>query len=240
MSSAQSEQPLPDLVINQPGLGLRALGLVAPGVRRITKQIAPYTRWWSAQNQTALTADGPLWIVVGDSTSIGIGASAPDGGYVGRTLKALRAVDTEWRVINLAMSGARVDDGLERQIPLLTGLLDRAGEPPLVSMCLGSNDVFWERSGDLRQRLSQLVGLLPDGSHVASAAGTSDRAKLANRAIRRAARDAGHISLNPWNEPGPGERLAEDRFHPNDLGYHYLAQAFARSFGVPGPDFEQH
>lgn len=213
---------------------------MAPGVRRITKQIAPYTQWWSAQNQQALAAEGPLWIVLGDSTSIGIGASGPDRGYVGRVRSALRATDPDWRVINLAMSGARVDDGLERQLPLLVDLVGQATEPPLVSMCLGSNDVFWERSGDLRERLKRLVGLLPPGSHVASVAGTSDRAKLANRALRGAARDLDLPTLNPWNEPGPGERLAEDRFHPNDLGYHYLSQAFARSFGVPGPPADQH
>lgn len=231
-----SQPRVPELVIKRSGFGLRALGLVSPGVRKITAQIKPYTRWWSDQNQVAAEAQGPLWVVVGDSTSIGIGASAPDRGYVGLVLQSLRSIDPSWRVINLAMSGARVDDGLERQIPILAGLPN----PDLVSMNLGSNDVFWERSADLRQRLQSLVEQLPTGSYVSAVAGSSERAKLANRTLRSAALAGGHTSIQPWREDGPGERLAQDRFHPNDLGYAYISQAFARSFGVPGPDITHH
>lgn len=229
---------VPPLIVNKPGLGVRALGLISPGVRRISAQIKPFTRFWDEQNQRAIESQGPLWVVVGDSTSIGIGASAPDLGYVGRVLDSLRTVDPTWRVINLAMSGARTDDGLNRQLPILKQLGGReAGTPDVVTMCLGSNDVFWERSPDLRDQLRELVAGLPTGSYVASAAGVSDRARLANRALRAAAEEFGHTSVNPWNRPGADRaiRLAPDRFHPNDLGYAYMAQAFAEALGVPEP-----
>ena len=34
--------------------------------------------------------DGPLWVVLGDSTAQGLGAPTPDGGYVGQVLAGLR------------------------------------------------------------------------------------------------------------------------------------------------------
>ncbi|MFT7601740.1 MAG: lysophospholipase L1-like esterase [Acidimicrobiales bacterium] len=223
---------VPSLVTKKPALGLRALGLVSPGVRRVSAQIEPYTAWWDEQNQRAAKKDGPLWVVIGDSTSIGIGASAPDLGYVGRLLAGLQTQDPVWRVINLAMSGARVADGLDRQLPILASL----PTPDLVTMCLGSNDVFWERSLDLRDRLRSMVAQLPSGSFVASAAGVSERARLTNRTLRSAAAQHSHHSVNPWNEPGSGTRLAADRFHPSDLGYAYMARPFARAIGVPLPE----
>lgn len=227
---------VPSLVVKKPGLGVRALGLVSSGVRRVNAQVEPYTRWWDAQNQTAGNSAGPLWVVLGDSTSIGIGASAPDRGYVGVVAGQLRQMDPSWQVINLAMSGARVSDGLDRQLPIL----DQLPRPTLVTLCLGSNDVFWDRSDGLEDRLRQLVAGLPPKTHVAAVAGMSERARRANRVLRRAALDAGHEPLNPWNWPGSGHRLADDRFHPNDLGYHYMAQAFAQSLGVDGPSTAEH
>lgn len=227
---------VPTLVVKKPGIGVRALGLVSPGVRRVSAQIEPYTAWWDRQNQQAVEATGPLWVVIGDSTSIGIGASAAHRGYVGLIADQLRLHDPSWRVINLAMSGARIADGLERQLPILADL----PRPTVVSVCLGSNDVFWERSDDLDEQLRALVAGVPSGTRVAAVAGMSERARRANRVLRRAALDRGHEPLNPWNESGPGHRLADDRFHPNDLGYRYMAQAFARSLGVDGPATSEH
>lgn len=75
-------EPVPPLVPKRPGIGLRTLGLVMPGIRRISAQIEPYTQWWSDSNQQAVSGDGDgrLLVVIGDSTAIGIGASAPDPG----------------------------------------------------------------------------------------------------------------------------------------------------------------
>jgi lysophospholipase L1-like esterase len=69
---------------------------------------------------------------------------------------------------------------------------------------------------------------------VCPAAGRSGRARLVNRAMRTAAADAGLAWVNPWNEPGPGpsQRLASDRFHPNDLGYTLMARPLGRQLGL--------
>ncbi len=233
---------VPPLEAKLPGLGLRAAGLVVPGIRRVTAQIEPYTQHWSDQNQTAVTADGPLLAVIGDSTALGIGASDPRRGYVGLLAEALsRRDDRTWRVVNLAQSGARSADGLERQLPVVDGLIERGVAPATVLCCIGTNDVVWSTdTTSTRNRLRAIIGRLPEGSTVGLVAGSSPRARLVNRAIRGAAADRACGLVDPWREPGPPpqERLAADRFHPNDLGYALMARPFARHLGAPEPDLD--
>jgi lysophospholipase L1-like esterase len=231
---------IPPLEPKLPGRGLRAAGLVVPGIRRVTAQIVPYTRHWSDGNQAALAADGSLLAVIGDSTALGIGASAPERGYVGHLATALARRDQRpWRVVNLAQSGARSADGLERQLPVVEGLVGTDHEPTLVLCCIGTNDVVWTAdTTSTRNRLRAIIGRLPEASVVGLVAGSSPRARLVNRAIRGATADDGHGLVDPWREPGPPpqERLAADRFHPNDVGYALMARPFARHLGAPEPE----
>jgi lysophospholipase L1-like esterase len=211
-----------------------------PGIRRVTAQIEPYTRFWSEQNQDAVIGDGPLLGVIGDSTALGIGASYPERGYIGLLRQSLVHRDGRpWRVVNLAQSGARAVDGLERQLPILRDLAGSSAVGlTLTVCCIGTNDVVWSADTDaLRERLRRLIGGLPPGSLVGLVAGGSPRARLANRAVRAAADEAGLAVVDPWREPGPppSERLAEDRFHPSDLGYSLMARPFSRELDAPEP-----
>lgn len=226
---------VPKLVPRRPGRAVQLLALLSSGTREITSQIKPYTHWWDQRNQAAAEQRGPLMVVVGDSTAIGIGASAPDRGYVGLIQADLDShldsnLDSNhgesWRVINLALSGARLQDALDRQLPILNTL-----PADLVLCCVGTNDLVWGReTTQLRRRLIELTTALPAGSIVATLAGMSARARVANGTIRSQAAELDLVALNPWNEPGPGpaERTANDRFHPNDLGYELMATAFGR------------
>ena len=139
---------VPTLEPKLPGVGLRSLGVVLPGIRSTTSQIKPFTKWWSDQNQTALAASGPLLVVIGDSTAIGIGASAPDRGYVGLLRDALSERDgLPWRVVNLAQSGAKTTDGLERQLPPGHILTLEPGES--ITLNPGDWHAFWGQGGDV-------------------------------------------------------------------------------------------
>ena len=96
--------------------------------------------FWTRQNENALAADGPLWVVLGDSTAQGLGASSPLHGYVGQVLNALRRTGSPWRVLNLSRSGAQTRHVLEDQLPLVDGLT-----PALVTCGIGSNDILARR-----------------------------------------------------------------------------------------------
>lgn len=227
---------VPPLVVNPAGRGLRAIGLVARGVRRVSRQVEPYTEWWSEQNQQALIEEGPLWISVGDSTCLGIGASDPMSGWVGRVIERLRSDDPSWRVINLAMSGARISDALTTHLPVVEQLVAAGHRPTLTTACVGTNDVLWERIHvtDLRDQVETLASKLPRPVVIATIAGSSSRVALTNRVLKQAATDRSVELVDPWREPGPGilERIADDRFHPNDIGHELMSEAFLRAIAV--------
>ncbi len=233
---------VPPLHPKAPGFGVRLAGRFLGGIGEVSAQVEPYTRFWSDQNQLAVDGDGPLLVAIGDSTAIGIGASAPQRSYVGLLGQALARRDGRpWRVVNLAQSGARVADGLDRQLPILDELLAAGIVPDQVLCCLGSNDVAWSLDTfGVQHRLRRLIGGLPASSTVGLIAGASPRGRLVNRAIRLAASEAGLGLVDPWREPGPrpAARLAQDRFHPNDLGHTLMARPFARALGAPEPDHD--
>ncbi|MFV0260650.1 MAG: SGNH/GDSL hydrolase family protein [Acidimicrobiales bacterium] len=230
--AAASPPTVPVLRAKPPGAPVRILATVTPRIRAVTDQIEPYTRWWNGNNQAAVGATGPLLVAVGDSTAIGIGASAPGRGYVRLLLDLLREHrDPRWRAINLGQSGARADDAIERQLPAARRL-----DPDLVVCCVGTNDLVWTLStSGLRRDLRAIVDGLPMTSIVGLPAGASPRARAARRVVVASGRERGLAVVDPWSEPAPGgeARLAVDRFHPSDLGYRLMAAPFARRLGLP-------
>ena len=114
--------------------GERFLGGLLPGATARRLQTRAFADEWAASNIDARHATGPLWVVLGDSASQGIGATTRDAGYVGVVHEVLRRRDA-WRVVNLSRAGAGVADVLARQLPDLAELT--AKEPAaLVTLSL--------------------------------------------------------------------------------------------------------
>jgi lysophospholipase L1-like esterase len=76
----------------------RLMRTLRPGVAATLGLGSEFRRYWEESNERARQADGPLWVAVGDSTAQGIGASAPDRGYVGQLL--VRLQDEQRREMN--------------------------------------------------------------------------------------------------------------------------------------------
>ncbi|UQX87090.1 SGNH/GDSL hydrolase family protein [Jatrophihabitans telluris] len=137
-----------------------------PGVGLVEDEIGPYAAAWHTRNLDALASSDPLWVVLGDSLSQGIGASSIDQSWVLQTWRVLVENGIRYRVINLSISGARVGDVLDRQLPAIAGL---AASPHLVTVLIGSNDII---KHDLRAQLpdhyTALMSALPTGSLVAT------------------------------------------------------------------------
>src|SRR5580693_2367067 len=99
------------------GLRTGPFGRWAGGVTAMREDCAAFARYWQAHNDRVLAADGPLWVVLGDSTAHGLGARSPDGGYVGQVLTELRQqTQLPWRVLNLSVSGALTRDVIGAQV----------------------------------------------------------------------------------------------------------------------------
>src|SRR5712671_6650871 len=153
--------------------GLRAgpFGRWADGVTAMREDCAAFARHWQAHNDRVLAEigsgwsspsepallDGPLWVVLGDSTAQGLGALSPDGGYVGQVLAELRRqTGLPWRVLNLSVSGSLTRDVLGTQLPLMPAHAD------LVTCGIGINDILYTSPAKLFADLRALIAAVPD------------------------------------------------------------------------------
>ncbi|HSO95008.1 MAG TPA: GDSL-type esterase/lipase family protein [Acidimicrobiia bacterium] len=221
----------------------RLVRRVRPGIAATLDSVAPFRAAWEASNRMALAGSGPLWVALGDSTAQGIGADAPEGGYVGQLRERLDArSQVPWRVLNLSRSGARIRDVAVDQLARLDQL---AAAPDLVTCGVGANDVTWRPTlrGILRD-LALLLDRLPREAVIATVPRLGRRAPIVNDVIRGQASDRGLVIADVWTHTGgpPRARLASDHFHPSVRGYQDWADAFAEALGLddPEPEFASH
>jgi acyl-CoA thioesterase I len=223
--------------------GLRAgpLGRWTDGVAAMRGDCAAFASHWQVHNHRTLTEAGPLWVVLGDSTAQGLGASSPEWGYVGQVLAQLRLrTGQRWRVLNLSTSGALIRDVLGDQLPRLPAA------PDLVTCGIGVNDIMYTAPSRLLRDLRALVGALPDETVVLDLplpAGmwgilgwlSVPYVARINRAIHKAAQARGlpvaEVSahfLRPW-----GGKFASDCFHPSQTGYRDWTRALLAALPSP-------
>jgi lysophospholipase L1-like esterase len=216
------------------GLRTGPFGRWADGVTAMREDCAAFAGYWRANNDRALAADGPLWVVLGDSTAQGLGAPSPDGGYVGQVLAELRQrTQLPWRVLNLSVSGALTRDVLGTQLPRLPG-------PPadLVTCGVGVNDILYTSPAKLFADLRALIAAVPDQTVLldlplpAGCWGFVGRASVPyvmriNRTIRQAAGARGlpvaEVSAH-FRPPWTG-KFASDCFHPSQAGHRDWSRA---------------
>lgn len=213
----------------------RLMRTLRPGVASTLGLESEYRHYWEDWNERARHGDGPLWVAVGDSTAQGIGASAPDRGYVGQLLVRLRDEQHRpWRVVNLSATGARVADVAREQIPRISD----AGEPELVTCAAGANDVIRFGFGRVAVALRGLIRALPPRAVMATIPQglLPGRTRELNQIIRAEAPAAGLRVADAWAHTGPPwqGKYAADDFHPNDIGYGEWCAAFAEAIGLDG------
>lgn len=207
---------------------MAVLRRLVPGVGRVQAQVAPFARAWQASNAEALGREGPLWVALGDSMSQGIGARDISGGWVGQLQARWTAAGTSLRLVNLSVTGARVADVLDDQIPRLAGLGVR---PALVTVLVGANDMLLR--GRRAAAVASFTRLIDELAGYPTVIATLPRrnpeALAINARIDEAVR-AGRIRVADMR----GRTLrslrgtrAEDHFHPNELGYTSICDAFA-------------
>ena len=213
-----------------PGRFVRTVGLVVPGVARVQRTVPGIAATWRAANLAALDAGGPLWVALGDSLTLGVGAPAPDGGWVGQVRDRLAAAGRPLGVVNLAVSGATTREVAERQVPALAQLTGAGADIALVTLMVGSNDLMKPRERrELPGHLVELARTLPRGAVVATLPNPSPVAAAVNRALIRLADEHGLVVAelrDPRTTSWRG-KLAADHFHPNEQGYAAIADVVA-------------
>ncbi|MGW3961011.1 SGNH/GDSL hydrolase family protein [Amycolatopsis sp. NPDC005003] len=214
---------------------LDAAGAVLPGIRRVRAQKEPFARAWAETNRRALGSGRPLWVALGDSMTQGIGASTVGGGWVPRLNARL---GEPFAVLNLSASGARVADVLDHQLPRLRAL---PTPPVLVTVLVGANDMLTPaRRRGLAGRFARLLAELPPGRSVVA---TLPRRNAEARAVNALIDADDHVHVadlrGPALSPIRGS-LADDWFHPNDVGYARLADLFEAPVRAAAPDHEPY
>lgn len=181
--------------------------------------------------------------VLGDSTAAGLGAGDPQYAYA--TVLSERLGERGWRVDLTAfgVSGARVHDVLEEQVPLAV-----KEEPDLVFVGIGANDSTHLTSLDAVERdMGALIDTLEDTGATVVVAGPPDmraaawleplrsivgwRGRAVADRIEKAARERGvpvvqlAEQAGPYFASNPDDAYASDDFHPGPGGYRAWADA---------------
>ena len=175
-----------------------------------------------------------LYVAIGDSAAQGVGAWSLDASYVGRLVARLERLSGRTvRVVNLSRYGARLDDAIERQLPLLAEL-----EPDVVTVAIGSNDMTRFDAAAFGADITRIVAALPPHAIVADLpcfhVGERERdAVIASRMIADVVRARGlpfaplHRVTEKRRGWGSFPEFSWDQFHPSALGYRVWESAFA-------------
>ncbi len=223
--SAMDFAPMPR---RKPGFISNVLSQVSDAVVWIESQREPYAQFWDDWNNEAIAETGPLWVVLGDSSSQGLGTPDPMDGWVPQILERLRTETGEpWRVINLSITGAQFGDVATTQLERLALLRDAGQEPQLISLLAGANNLMAPNSWrDSFGHLSRVLDALPESRSLVARVGVSTplnslMARRFNVRIEAAAKEKDFQLFWPWAWPSR-DGLAPDNWHPGTKGYRYM------------------
>ena len=204
--------------------------MLAANAAELNETLPINSLWWRTH---AKEKGDLLYVALGDSAAQGIGASAPNRGYVGILADHIRlATGQTVRVLNLSVSGATVDLAVRDQLPRLAKL-----QPDIVTVAIGANDIAQWDPVRFEAGIREVYAALPPHAIVADLPcfhlpHNERKVAVANRIVREVAAEHG-LTVVPLHATTKREgfrsvlsQVANDMFHPNDRGYRIWADAF--------------
>ena len=197
----------------------------------LTKRIPDHHVYWGERGRA--DPDAVLYLALGDSAALGLGASTPERGYVGIVAREIAHITgRRVRVRNLAIDGATC-------AVVIADELHRIPKAPaaVCTLDVGANDIWSFEPSRFREEFDRICAALPPGAIVAdlpsfSPLPISGRVQRANRIVHEVAAAHG-LTVAPLNvttrRGGPViaiRNAAGDLFHPNDRGHRVWAEAF--------------
>ncbi|ANP74057.1 SGNH/GDSL hydrolase family protein [Cryobacterium arcticum] len=203
---------------------------LAANAAELNETLPVNSLWWRTH---AKEKGDLLYVAIGDSAAQGIGASAPNRGYVGILADHIRlATGQSLRVVNLSVSGATVDLAVRDQLPRFTKL-----QPDFVTVAIGANDIAQWDAARFEAGIREVFAALPPHALVADLPcfhlpHNERKVMVANRIVRDVAAEHGltvvplHATTHREGWRSVFTQVANDFFHPNDRGYRIWAEAF--------------
>lgn len=200
----------------------------------LAAQNGRYHTYWQKRAETTTNEAGLLYVALGDSVGISIGASSAEKGYVGLIAELLeQKAGRPVRVVNLSKSGATINQAVEDQLPKL-----KTYDPDVVTIEIGANDMVhtWDEA-KFRDDMTRLMSELPKHTVISDMPyfgggikrGVEKNVPRANEIIRELAAERG-LSVAPLHQitkDNDSLRVyAADYFHPNNRGHQNWFQAF--------------
>ncbi len=210
---------------------------------RLRQAIGDYRAYWQTRAKAESPDNAITYIALGDSAAQGIGASRPENGYVGLLERNLGELyQSPVRVINLSVSGAKVQDAIDTQLPQIEKL--KLPDDAVVTLDIGSNDMSNYDHDRFASQIDYLFGHLSKQTIVADipyfggglARNREPSVLDANKTLERTANKYG-LKVAPLhritqqNDSLSG--YAADFFHPNSKGYKNWLGAFWLALTLP-------
>jgi len=212
--------------------GERFLGGVLAGATARRLQTRAFADDWAAANIVAQHTAGPLWVVMGDSISQGIGATTREASYVGVVHEVLRRREA-WRVVNLSRAGAGITDVLSRQLPELTALTEE--EPAdLVTCVVGAEDVA-RRVAGVETALRSMLAAMPRGAVIGTVPLSGPLADAANAVIREEVVRFG-LRVADLGTVGNAPPRGREAIRLGDVGHAAWARIMVAAIDNPAPN----
>lgn len=221
------------------------VGLYIASLVYLVLTVGWFTSHWKDKTKTSSQRNEIVYVALGDSAAQGVGAITANGGYVGQFAKRLEAKHGRpVRVINISKSGAKVQDVINDQLPLLKGY-----KADVITLDIGGNDIATFDASRFKSEFTELVSKLPAGAYVADVPFFGGRTQLpffgsgqaekfvliANEIIVDVTKDKPLtvVPMHQVTKERNGRQIwyyAPDYFHPNDLGYRAWTDAFWDSY----------
>lgn len=196
---------------------------------RLRASVTGNAQFWQ---QTAKAKGDITYVALGDSAAQGVGASKPEKGYVGLLAQRIAAKTGKTvRVVNLSVSGAKIQDVTSKQLPQL-----KHYQADIITLDIGGNDVAGDyNSSSFQSSFSQLAQQLPAGTYVANIPYFNGRIRHNTQAIDASKHIAKLTQTNQLTlvdlqtltkQRDSLKVYAADYFHPSNTGYENWADAF--------------
>lgn len=220
--------------------GLLLLEIVS--VFKLRDSVNDYKNHWERQISMNTDSDSLQYIALGDSAAQGVGASKPDKGYVGLIAGYLeQRSGKKVRVINLSVSGAKISDVIEEQLPTLKTL--KNDDSTYITLDIGANDMKDFNAQEFRKNLSTLFAQLPSKTVVADIPyfgggifrSREKNAVVASEIVRELANKYGLTMAELHETTKTNDSLknyAADLFHPNNRGYRNWFNAYVEALNI--------